>query len=104
VSTFYEIPLKPEAQEFDISLGGVTYHLLLTWNAPNNAWNLDIEDSLQNPIVQGIPLITGADLLAQLEYLGLGGALIVQSDFDPNEVPNYGGLGSTGHLFFVTTP
>jgi hypothetical protein len=104
LSTFYEIPLKPEAQEFDISLAGVTYHLMLNWCAPNNAWTLDIEDSLQNPIVSGIPLITGADLLAQLEYLGLGGAMIVQSDFDPNEVPDYGSLGSTGHLFFVTTP
>ena len=104
MSTFYEIPLKPEAQEFDISLGGVTYHLTLNWNAPNNAWGLDIADSLQNPIVGGIPLITGANLLEQYAYLGIGGSLIVQSDFDPNEVPDYAALGSTGHLFFVTTP
>lgn len=98
----FEIPLQPENQQFTVSLAGVTYTMKLQWCAPAQCWNLDISDSQQNPIVQGLQLITGADLLAQLEYLGLGGALIVQSDFDVNAVPDYASLGSTGHLFFVT--
>jgi hypothetical protein len=104
VATYYEIPTQPVNQEFDVSLAGVTYHLILTWCPPNNAWNMSIEDAQRNPLVSGIPLITGADLLEQFGYLGIGGSLIVQSDFDPDQVPDYGSLGSTGHLFFVTTP
>lgn len=101
MSTIYEIPTKPEAQEFTISLAGVTYTFKLQWCAPAACWILTISDSQDDTIVGGIPLVTGADLLAQLQYLGIGGALVVQSDFDPDEVPDYGSLGSTGHLFFV---
>lgn len=61
-------------------------------------------DSSQNPIAVGIPLITGADLLEQLYYLGIGGALIVQSTNDPNLVPDFETLGSTGNLFFIPVP
>lgn len=97
----YEVPTQPESQEFDISLAGVTYHLVITWCPPSNCWILSVEDAQRNPLANGLPLITGADLLDQLEYLGLGGALVVQSDFDPDAVPTYDNLGSTGHLFFV---
>lgn len=102
MNTPYEIPLKPESQEFDISLAGVTYHIKLRWCPPNNSWILYVMDSNQNPILSGIPLITGADLLEQFAYLEIGGKLIVQSDFDPTLVPNYASLGNTGHLFLVT--
>jgi hypothetical protein len=102
VSTAFEIPLQPEAQQFTIPLAGVTYTLKLQWCAPATCWIMEIMDSQQDLIVGGIPLVTGADLLAQLEYLGIGGELIVQSDFAPDTVPNYASLGSTGHLYFVT--
>ncbi len=104
MSTPYEVPTKPENQEFDISLAGVTYHLKLRWCAPAACWMLDVEDSSQDPVATGLSLITGADLLEQLAYLVIGGQLVVQSDYNPNEVPDYGSLGSTGHLYFVTTP
>ncbi len=98
----YEVPTTPQSQEFDVSLGGTTYHLVLTWNPAAQCWNLDVEDSQQNPLVQGLQLITGADLLEQFAYLGIGGSFQVQSDFDVTEVPGYGALGSTGHLFFIS--
>lgn len=100
----FEVPTMPQSQALDVSLGGVTYHLVITWNPAANCWNMDVEDSLQNPIVQGLQLITGADLLEQFAYFGIGGSLIVQSDFDSSEVPDYASLGTTGHLFFVTPP
>jgi hypothetical protein len=58
-------------------------------------------DSNQNPILTGLPLVTGVDLLEQYGYLGIGGSLVVQSTNDPSLVPNYDTLGSTGNLFFV---
>ncbi len=48
----------------------------------NGGYVLDIADANGKPIVQGIPFVTGADLLAQYAYLGIGGQLIVQTDYD----------------------
>jgi hypothetical protein len=100
-SIAYLIPLIPMNQEFDISLANVSYHLRIKWNAFSNAWILYIEDSQQNPILSGIPMVTGCDLLEQYAYAGIGGAMIVQSTNDPDLVPNYATLGSTGNLFFI---
>lgn len=100
----YEIPLTPARQKFRIQLGGVTYTLTFSWNnAPTGGWVVDIADANEVPIVAGLPLITGADLLEQFAYLGIGGQLIVQSDFDVNAVPTYQNLGLTSHLYFLTS-
>ena len=100
-SNAYVIPLLPQNQELDISLAGVSYHLVVRWNKFSNAWVLDIQDSQQNPIVSGIPLVTGCDILEQYAYLGFGGSMVVQSTNDADIVPSYSTLGSTGNLFFV---
>ncbi len=42
-----------------------------------DCWGLDIGDASNNPIVCGIPLIPGVNLLAQYAYLGISGELIV---------------------------
>lgn len=103
-STAYRIPMIPQNQEFDVSLAGVTYHLRVKWNSNPLAqsWVLDIMDSQQNPILSGIPMVTGCDLLEQYAYKNIGGAMIVQSTTDPDEVPDYASLGVTGFVFLVT--
>jgi len=100
-SNAFLIPLLPQNQEFDISLASATYHLRVKWNSKSNAWILYIEDSQKNPILSGIPLVTGADLLEQFAYLGIGGAMVVQSTNDVTLVPDYPSLGVTGYLFFL---
>lgn len=100
-ATAYVIPLQDENQDFDISLNGTTYHFIVKWNDFSNCWELYIEDSMQNSILSGVPLVTGCDLLEQYEYLGIGGALVVQSTNNPDLVPSYSTLGSTGNLFFI---
>ncbi len=101
VATPYLIPLQAENQQFNISLNGTTYILKLRWNVFAACWILYISDSSGDPILSGVPLITGADLLEQLGYLGIGGALVVQSTDNPDLVPNYSTLGTTGNLFFL---
>lgn len=99
----FEIPLVPnQNQQFTVSLSGVQYSMTVRWNTPGQCWVLDIEDINANPVLEGLPLITGADLLEQYQYLGFGGQLIVQTDFDVNAVPTFENLGTTGHLYFVT--
>jgi len=102
--TPYEIPLSAAPQSFLIALSGTTYALTVKWNGVNAAWTLDIASADGTPIVSGIPLVTGVDLLEPFQYLGIGGSLLVQSDNDPNEVPTFESLGTTGHLYFVTIP
>lgn len=101
-TTYYEIPLSGVAQKFSISLGGVPYQMLLAWrDVDQGGWFLDIADSNAAPIVQGIPLITGADLLAQYTDKGFGGQLLVATDGDADLVPTYANLGGQSHLYFA---
>lgn len=101
MTTVNEIPFTSNPESFGTSLNGTAYTLTVKWNPFAEAWVLDIADNSGNALVSGIPIITGADLLAQYEYLGIGGKLIAQTDHDPNVVPTFQNLGSTGHLFYV---
>lgn len=98
----HEVPLSPEAQRFSISLAGVTYNLRLQWCDPAGCWMMDINDAGGNALLAGAPLLTGTDILAQFDYLGIGGALTVQTDNDALALPTYANLGETSHLYFVT--
>lgn len=100
-SNAYLIPLQPQNQEFDISLAGVSYHLVVNWNSKSGCWILNIEDSQRSHILSGIAMVTGCDLLEQYGYLNIGGAMVVQSTNDPALVPDASTLGSTGNLFFI---
>jgi hypothetical protein len=99
--TAYTVPLVPQAQTLAITLAGVAYNLNVYWNVPNASWMLDLLDVDSDPIITGIPLVTGSDLLEQYAYLELGGQLIAQTTNNTFEVPTYADLGTTGLLYFV---
>jgi len=99
----FEVPLSPNPQQLTIQLAGVTYTLRVRWIASaEGGWCLDIGDSANNPILDGVMLVTGADLLAQYPHLNFGGKLGVQTDHDLSAPPTFGNLGLTSHLYFVT--
>lgn len=98
----FEIPLSPEAQTFQIQLAGTDYNCRLFWNLASNCWILDIGDSAGLPLVRGIPVVTGLNILAPYEYLGFGGQLVVQTDHALDAVPTFENLGKQGHLYFLT--
>ncbi|MFM0044128.1 phage baseplate plug family protein [Paraburkholderia sediminicola] len=104
MTTHYEIPLSPEPQTFTIALAGTTYGFTVGWNAPNASWMIDIADASGNPILSGIPMVTGADLLEQYGYLSFGFALVAQTDNAPDVVPTFATLGQTSHLYAITNP
>lgn len=99
----YEIPLTAQQQTFTIALVGIDYVLTVKWNLQNASWVLDIADANSNALLTGIPLVTGADLLEQFAYVGIGGQLRVQTDNDVDAVPTVDNLGTTSHLYFVTS-
>lgn len=99
--TPFEIPLSPNPQKFEIELGGVSYRMTVSWNPISSCWILDIRDSSDVDILLGVPIVTGVDLLAPYAHLGFAGALVAQTDSDPQAVPTRDNLGETGHLYFV---
>jgi hypothetical protein len=101
MSTYLEIPLSPNPQSFQIALVNVTYGMTVVWNVVNASWMVDISDASGNPILQGIPMITGADLLGQYAYLSFGFKLVCQTDNAPDVVPTFADLGTTGHLYVI---
>lgn len=101
-TTVYEIPLQAKNQSLTIKLNGVSYKFTIRWNTAagsTGSWMMDIADSKGKPIISGIPLVTGADLLGQYKYLDLGGQLQVQN----KSIPTFANLGDNTRLFFVVT-
>ncbi|MBU66444.1 MAG: hypothetical protein CL858_13480 [Cupriavidus sp.] len=100
---FFEIPLSPDPQRFTITLGGVDYRLTVQYRKAGGAgWVLDIADASNQPLVRGLPLVTGVDLLGQYRHLQFGGRLWVQGAENPDDVPTYDDLGIGSHVFWVT--
>lgn len=99
----FEIPLTPRPQTFSVSLAGIDYRLTLQWRDTEQAgWVLDIADAGSHPIIEGIPLVTGVDLLEQYAHLGLGGVLWCQTTAEPDAVPTFDNLGAGSHLYWYT--
>jgi hypothetical protein len=99
----FEIPLSGESQSFGVTLAGAQYQLLVQWRNAVQTWFLDIADASGNPLVQGIALVTGVDLLGQHKHLGIDGSLFVVSDDDPGAMPTYDNMGTGSHLYFVVS-
>ena len=103
MANFYVIPLTPKAQVFKISLGGTDYWLRLTYiDTDEGGWLLDIADANNKALVNGIPLVTGCNLLKQYNHLGFAGRMWVQTTSDPDAVPTKVNLGTDALLYWVT--
>ncbi|KWE70557.1 hypothetical protein WL77_12205 [Burkholderia ubonensis] len=99
----YEIPLSPQPQRFTVTLSGVDYRMTVQYRAAGGAgWVLDIADAGGTPLVNGIPLVAGVDLLAQHRHLGFAGRLWVQGAESPDHVPTFDDLGVGSKLYWVT--
>lgn len=100
----YEIPLSGTPQVFSIAWASRIYKLRFTYcDAPNAGWILDISDDVSDqPLVCGIPLVPGVDLLAQYDYLGFTEQLYVvtNDDYHSADYPTFLGLGSNqSHVY-----
>ena len=101
--TTYEIPLRTGHQSMSIRLGDETYQLRLLYaDAVNGGWVLDISDASGVALISGLPLVAGADLLAQHKHLGIAGALYAATEGDVGTPPDFESLGRAGKLYFVS--
>lgn len=98
---FYEVPLTPRPQKFTIFLGKTQWSLVLRWNHVANHWTLDFLTAKNEPVLMGMLITTGVDLLVQHRHLGFEGSLIAQSSSDPLRPPSFENMGVTSHLIFA---
>lgn len=92
------IPLVASAQTFSVPLAGVTYRMSIWWReSATPCWMLDLAADDGSPLVNGIPMLPGADLLGQHKHLGVAGVLYVLSDGDIT----FDSLGSSTKLYFL---
>lgn len=98
--TLAELPLTPQNRAFSATIAGSLYKIAVIWRA--GCWCLDLSNSSDTLIIGSIPLVTGADLLEQYAYLGLGFALFVVCDSDGQDYPTENDLGISSHLVIRT--
>lgn len=96
-----EIPLNPYPENFNITLDDVQFTLTTSWCSAAKTWMLAISKT-SGVVISGVPLIPGVNLLAQYPDLGFKGELVAQVDHNQSAVPSYTGLGTTGHLYYIT--
>lgn len=92
----YEIPLNNSNQKFKISLNGKSYKLRTIFRV--ETWYLDIFEVDETPLVCGIPLVMGDNLLAQHQHFIQGGLYVLNKNID--EVHRYFELGQILKLYW----
>lgn len=85
------IPLVNTNSTFNIKLKSGNYIFQIIWRGSN--WVLDIFSAKnKTPLVTGIALVTGPNLLEQFSYLGIIPSLYITSN-SKND-PDHNGLGT----------
>lgn len=102
MATIQEFPLRAEAQQMTIQLGITSYAVRFGWcDTPDGGWFIDIADIDGNPLVQGLPLTAGENVLQQFDYLGFPGEIRVMTDSSDLVEPTYANLGTNGKVLFI---
>lgn len=98
----FSIPLYSGAQQFLVTLDNKTLQIRLIWReAPEGGWFIDFFDVDETPILCGIPLRCGHNLLGQYEYLSLGKMQAMINNDDSRD-PTYDDMGNNLELYWTT--
>ena len=96
------IPLTNIPQEFSISLSNREVTIFQRWNEWSG-WVIDLSDTATTtPIIAGLPLVTGCDLLEPFPELGFIGSLLVYTDGNSMSIPTIDNLGLDSNLYYMT--
>lgn len=93
------INLGPSSQTTKVTIDGIIYNVNVIWR--QDTYILDLYDVNNNPVVTGIPLITGADLMGQLKYLSIPGYWVIANADGSDTPPTYNNLGVSSFLLFI---
>lgn len=94
-----EIPLTATNQQFSITLSGTVWQMRIIWRDVAG-WVLDMLNASGAPVITGIPLLPGQDLLAQYGWLNPGGRLVVVTE--DKQPPGETSPGQTAKFYWLT--
>lgn len=98
----FVIPFSSNPQTFSCALSGVELKFTSKWNAQVGLWFIDIARAKDDsPLVTGLPLVTGCDLLAPFRHLGLQGHIFCNNDSDLADPPTLENLGTDCKVYFT---
>lgn len=72
-----------------------------SWNEEAEYWTIDLYDGNYRPLIMGIPLLCGHDLLEQYQYMQIGSLYIVNTGDPSIEQPSLMDIGNF-ELLWVT--
>lgn len=93
--SLYEIPLSAKNQKFKIRLNGTTYQFKFVFR---KRWYLDLADPSNQPLINGLPLVHGINLLEQYQHVIRGALIMLNSHEDESQSLN--DLGSKIKLYW----
>lgn len=97
----YILPFTNRPQTFTCTLAGIELKFTNKWNAQAGLWFVDIERAADGvEIAASVPLVTGCDLLAPFEYLGLVGHIFCHNS-QSDAPPDYDNLGTDCNVYFT---
>ncbi|WP_291348077.1 MULTISPECIES: phage baseplate plug protein [unclassified Acinetobacter] len=79
----YEIPLNYGNHKFNIRLGSAQYKLQLIYRVDH--WYLDIFDTAENPLIAGLPMLVGDNLLVQHQHIIKGALYVLNTNEDESQ-------------------
>lgn len=98
----FELPITNEpSQEFICELAGIDYIFRLTLNVRADLWMLDVSSVDDYPIVQGLPLVLGSDLLATERFTV--GMLFIADYNNKGDDPNGDNISDYGLIWWDGT-
>jgi len=70
-----------QAWQVAVLINGTTslFFVTLRYNEIANYWNMTLQDSNQNLLIDSLPLVTGTNLFGQFGYLNVGSLYIVNA-------------------------
>lgn len=95
----YEIPLNNGNQKFNIRLGSAQYKLQLIYRV--KSWYLDIFDNAEKPLIAGLPLVMGDNLLVQHQHIIKGALYVLNTNEDESQA--FSDLSTAIKLFWSDT-
>lgn len=100
------LPLTNIPQQFNITLADKNYIMTVRWNdAPDGGWLMGLADQLTgDQIVDNIAFTTGVNILDGLDYLGIGGQMVVYTNGNSSAVPTLDNLGVDSNVYFISPP
>lgn len=96
------LPFTTAPQTFNCTLSGIELKFTNKWNEIAGLWYVDIaRANTGEPLVSGLPLVTGCDLLAPFRHLGLDGHIFCHSDGEVDSPPTLENLGVDCKVYFT---